>query len=113
MAARDPKAEAEAAASFIQPDRTLEAPKDAAPGIHGNARTMVSNPNADVIPAVLGTDLDGSVSPIFDGVGDEIVDDLLHGQPIPSAEKALRGMNVDLSIRVAGHFSECRNDLPH
>src|SRR4051794_35239502 len=81
-----PQTNAEAAASFIRPDCALEAPEDAGPGIRGNARAMVPNPNADVVPPILGTDHHRSVSAIFDGVGNEIVDDLLHGQPIPSAE---------------------------
>ena len=42
-----PQTNAEAAASFIRPDRALKAAKNAAPRIRGDARTVVSHPNAE------------------------------------------------------------------
>ncbi len=74
-----PQSNAETAVLLTSPDDTLETSEDALPVIYGNTTTMVPDTEKNLAAEILSADRDRLAIAILDGIGDEVVDDLLQG----------------------------------
>ena len=96
---------------LVLSDHALEAAEDAHPVLGRDARAVVADGDSDLRVQRLGPHLDGPGAAILDRVGDEVVDDLLHGQVVPAASKAGRNDERDRASGIAGRFGKGFHDL--
>ena len=106
-----PQSDAEAATTIILSDRALEPSEDALPVGLGNAGTVIPNLEADLIADRFSADVHRLTRAVFDGVGQEIVEDLLHGQTIQGSREARGRIDADRAARVMGSLGVCPDDL--
>ena len=106
-----PQSHAEAATTIILSDRALEPSEDALPVGLGDAGTVIPNLKADPITHGFGADVHRLTRAVFDGVGQEIVEDLLHGQTVQGSREARGRIDADRAARVMGSLGVCPDDL--
>ena len=108
-----PQSNAEAATTIILSDRPLKTIKNALSVSLGDAGTVIPDLEADPIAYCFGADVHQLTSTVFDRVGHEVVENLLHRQTVKGSRETCGRIDADCTTRVVGSVGVRRDHVSY